>query len=291
LRDDRRSHSGRWDGNRVGIDSSLLVDSHIIDHQYWILPSLSNGGGEGLGFSSEEVTSRCHIDQKEEWLIKRLSDISVWILSSSGIPTSGQTSSGNHFSIYEPLHLISFPDKSEGVITFREIKVEIEGTGSNVSIVGPRSSIMKCIGDLSGFLSSVFHDINFSRSCPSSKDIISGKHPKCWPKEISLGEFSSDFNSSILPSSRVLGVDSSGGESLVSVSFWDGFDVEVSVLNVNIVGSRSVALKLLILGTAVIFVLPLGSVESISIEFVLPDESIVLGVLGVHKCTHRDDGK
>jgi hypothetical protein len=253
-----RSGNGDW----IGIHSSSFgIGSNVINLHDGVGPSRSNGSGQSLRFSSKEVSSDGHIDEEEEGLIEGLSDVVVRVLTSSRVPASGQTSSVSDLSVDQPLHSVLFPDESKGVESVRKVGVKVHGSTSDVSIVGPRSSVMESVGYLFGSLSSIFHDVDFTTGSPSSVDIISGKHPECRPQEVSFGEFGTDFESSVLPSGFESGVHSSRGVLLASLVFDSGVDVQESILDVNVVATRGVALKLVVLGFTVVFKLPLGSVH------------------------------
>jgi len=152
-----------------------------------------------------------------------------------------------------------------------EVSVEVHCSASSVNIVGPLSSIVKSIGDLVGELTSGFHDVDLSRSSPSSVFVVSWKHPKSGPQVVSFGQLGSNFEFSVLPCDRLLGVDSSRSVFLVSIVFWLSFDEEESILYVNVVFSVGVALEFVVLRSAVVFIRPDGSIEFVSIEFVRPN--------------------
>lgn len=271
-----RSLDGGWNGNGVGVHgSSFLVDSDPIDLHDGVAPSRSDGGGQGLRFGSEKVSSDGHVDKEEERLIEGLSNVGVRVLSFSRVPVSSQTSGVGDLSVDEPLNLVLFPDDSEGVEVVAKVKVEVHGSRSNVSIVGPGSSIVKGVGNLLGSLSSIFHDVDLSTGSPSSVYVISWEHPECRPQVVSLGEFGTNFESSVFPGGGVFGVHSTGGVLSSSVVFDSGMHVQETVLNVDVVVSGSVALQLVVGRLTVILELPLGSVHSVSVEFVAPHELVV----------------
>jgi len=254
-----------------------LIDSDVVDDQLGRGPFLGEIGGQCVGLGSEKVSSDGNVDQEEEGLVEGLSDGIVRVLSLSRPKVSGQRLSGHDLVVDQELDLVLGPDGREEVEIGSEIFVEIHGSTSRVSIVGPFSSVVKCVRDLVGLLASSFHDIDFSRGSPSSVNVVSGEHPEGRPEVISLGQLGSHFEFSVLPCSRVLGVDSSGGVLLVGVlvvAFLFGFYVKKSVFYVNIGISGSVALQLVVLRFAVVFILPFAGVEFVAVEFVLPDELV-----------------
>jgi hypothetical protein len=137
---------------------------------------------------------------------------------------------------------------------------------------------MKSRFSLSGVLSSSFHDIDLSGSGPSSVNRVSGHHPDGGPEIISLGDLGSDLESSVFPCGSVFGVDSSRSILLVGIVFGSGGDVESSVFHLDVGVSIGVALQFVVSSSVAIdFVLPLGGIKRISIEFVLPDELVLCG--------------
>jgi hypothetical protein len=224
-----------------------------------------------IGLSSKESSSNGQVEDHEESLIEWLSDVIVWVWSSSCIEVSGQILSVIYSSIYQPLHLVSSPDELEGVEIGGEVYVESSWSRSCVNIVGPSRTVMNSSFYDSWSLSSSFDDVDLSTGCPASVNGILWHHPNGWPQVISPWKTSTDFELSVFPRSSVSGGDSRRGVLFAIVSFWYGLDGQMSISNEEIVGFIGVTLVFIVTTSiAVDLEVPLGSIERISIELVLP---------------------
>lgn len=131
---------GGWNWDRIWDDgsvSSLLVDSDVIDEHLGLGPSSGKSLVDCVGLSSKESSSDGEIEDHEESLVERLSDVVVWIGSSSSVEVSDQILSVIDSSVYRPLDLVSGPFELEEVEVITEIKVEGSWSRSGVHIVGP----------------------------------------------------------------------------------------------------------------------------------------------------------
>jgi len=75
---------GNWNWNWIDDGASIfLVYSDVIYNHSGRSPLLSSCGGQRVGVSSKKVSSNGNIDQKEEGLIKWLTNVRVWVVSLS----------------------------------------------------------------------------------------------------------------------------------------------------------------------------------------------------------------